>query len=174
MEQIEQVSNKSTSNRNLRKGLGIIIGLAPAIFTAHFLEESPGFVAWFNAHVQSGITTRLFWNVNISALAITLIIMSIELVEPSFFSACLVILWLSFLMLANALFHITGAIVDRHYMPGLITAVIFYLPYYVFVLVRLLQKDRIRSGSAIAFAILGSALMLIHGYLIIFRGSRLF
>lgn len=26
--------------------------LATLIFVAHFLEESPGFVAWFNAHVR--------------------------------------------------------------------------------------------------------------------------
>jgi uncharacterized protein with HXXEE motif len=157
-----------------KKGLGVVITVAPLIFTGHFLEESPGFVAWFNAHVRNGITTGLFWNVNISALVITLFVMSIELIGPSFFSACLVVLWLSFLMVANALFHITGAIVDGQYMPGLITAIIFYLPYYLFVITRLLRKNRIRSRSAIALAMLGSAPMLVHGYLIIFRGSRLF
>jgi hypothetical protein len=157
-----------------KKGLGLLIALAPVIFTGHFLEESPGFVAWFNAHVRNGITAGLFWNVNISALVITLIVMFIELIEPSFFSACLVILWLSFLMLANALFHVTGAIVDRHYMPGLVTAVILYLPYYFLILGHLRQKDRLKISSAVILAILGSALMLVHGYLIIFRGSRLF
>ena len=157
-----------------KKGLGILIALAPFIFTAHFLEESPGFVSWFNVHVQNGITSGLFWHVNISALIITLIVMFLELTEPSFFSASTIVLWFSFLMLANAIFHITGAVVDKAYMPGLVTAIILYLPYYFFVVVRLLQKDRLSVGAVIVFAILGSILILVHGYLIIFRGSRLF
>src|SRR5262245_32302779 len=101
-----------------KKSLGSLIALAPVIFTCHFLEESPGFVAWFNAHVKNGITTGLFWNVNISALVVTLIVMSIELIAPSFFSTSLIVLWFSFLMFANAIFHIAGAIVDQRYMPG--------------------------------------------------------
>jgi len=162
-------------NRNAdKKGLGLLIILSPIIFTGHFLEESPRFVAWFNAHVQNGITSRLFWNVNISALVITIVVMSIELIEPSIFSACFVVLWLSFLMLTNAMFHITGTIVDQQYMPGLVTAVILYLPYYCFIVARLLKKNRLTVGTAIVLAMLGSVLMLVHGYLIIFRGSRLF
>lgn len=43
----------------LRRG----VLLAPIVFAAHFLEESPGFVAWFNAHVTRGITQDLFWTV---------------------------------------------------------------------------------------------------------------
>ena len=156
------------------KGLGVSVLLAPVIFAAHFLEESPGFVGWFNAHVRNGITTGLFWNVNISALVITTGVMLIEMIGPSFFSASLTILWFSFLMLANAIFHITGAIMDRHYMPGVITAVILYLPYYCFLIARLLKKQRLTIGFALILAILGSVPMLAHGYLIIFRGSRLF
>ncbi|HEV8286638.1 MAG TPA: HXXEE domain-containing protein [Chitinophagaceae bacterium] len=159
---------------NLKKGLGLIIILAPFIFTGHFLEESPGFVEWFNAHVSRGITSNLFRNVNITALVITLIIVIIELIEPSLFSASLIVLWFSFLMFANAVFHITAAITDRHYMPGLITAIVLYLPYYFFVVVRLIKTGRLKIGPLITIAILGSTLMFIHGYLIIFRGSRLF
>jgi hypothetical protein len=47
--------------------LGPLILLAPLIFVVHFLEEVPGFVAWFNAHVPRGITQPLFWSVNVAA-----------------------------------------------------------------------------------------------------------
>ncbi len=157
-----------------KKGLGVIIILAPFIFTGHFLEESPGFVAWFNSHMSRGITSGLFWNVNIIALVITGIITITELLAPSPGSAALIILWFSFLMLANALFHITGAIVDKHYMPGLTTAIVLYLPYYFFVVSRLLKTGRVKIGWLIVLAFLGLALIIIHGFLIIFRGSRLF
>jgi membrane-associated phospholipid phosphatase len=92
-----------------------------------------------------------------------------RIIEPSFFSASLIVLWSSFLMLANAIFRITGATVDQAYMPGPHNGCYFYLPYYFFVVVRLSQKNRLNVGTVIDFAILGSVLMLIHGYLIIFR-----
>ena len=33
---------------------------APLIFIGHFMEEAPGFVNWFNAHVRRGITAEFF------------------------------------------------------------------------------------------------------------------
>jgi hypothetical protein len=158
----------------MSKGLGVILTLAPLIFIGHFLEESAGFVSWFNGHANPPITPGLFWTVNITALIITIIVTIIELAVPSFASAALLILWLSFLMLANAIFHVTGAIVDGRYVPGLVTAVILYLPYYFLVLGKLLRKGRLKPLTAIVLILSGSLLMLVHGYLILFRGSRLF
>jgi len=127
-----------------------------------------------NGHVSRGITSGLFWNVNITALVITIVVTVIELSAPSQASAAFIILWLSFLMVANAMFHVTGAVVDKRYMPGLITAIVLYLPYYFLIVGKLLQRGRLKLISLIVLALLGSALMLIHGYLVIFRGSRLF
>ena len=157
-----------------KKGKGVIIALAPVIFVCHFLEESRGFVQWFNEHVSREITSGLFWTVNISALVITLVIVLIELLEPSFISASLIVLWFSFLMLANAIFHITGGIVDKKYVPGLITAIVLYIPYYFFVVGRIYKKRRLRVGWLILLAFMGSAPMLIHGYMILFPGGRFF
>ena len=81
---------------------------------------------------------------------------------------------LSFLMLANALFHVIAAIVDRAYVPGLVTAVVLYVPLYIWVLLNLLRAKRLTAGLALGGAILGALPMAIHGYLIVFRGSRLF
>jgi hypothetical protein len=158
---------------SIKQGRSIII-FAPIIFISHFLEESPGFVSWFNSHVRQGITPGLFWSVNITALVITVIITILELSSSSSVSAAVVTIWLSFLMLANSIFHITGAIVDEKYMPGLITAIILYLPYYFFVVARIVNQRRLKPIPLILLALLGSSLMLIHGYLILFRGSRLF
>ena len=63
---------------HISKGLGAIITLAPLIFIGHFLEESAGFVSWFNAHASPPITPGLFWTVNITALVITIIVTIIE------------------------------------------------------------------------------------------------
>jgi hypothetical protein len=148
--------------------------LAPFIFVCHFLEESPGFVEWFNAHVARGITSGLFWRVNIAALVITLIVVGIEWFSRSAFSMSLAIAWLSFLMLANAVFHIVGGLVDKQYVPGLVTAILLYLPYYAWLFLKAVKSGRLKGMVLVLAVVLGSPLMLIHGYLILFRGSRLF
>jgi hypothetical protein len=153
--------------------LGKPLLLAPLIFVAHFLEEAPGFVAWFNAHVPRGIDQDLFWTVNVFALIITLVVVGAEWSAPSGFTAGLVVLWFGFLMLANALFHIVASIADRAYMPGLITALVLYLPFSAWILRHVLRR-RLSGSLVVAITVAGMIPMLLHGYLIIFRGSRLF
>ena len=147
---------------------------APLIFVCHFLEESPGFVGWFNSHVARGITQGLFWRVNITALVITVAVAAFERFSRSSLSMILALTWLGFLMLANALFHITGGLVDGRYMPGLLTAILLYLPYYLWLFVTAVKSGRVNIAAAAACALLGALPMLAHGYLILFRGSRLF
>ena len=148
--------------------------LAPFIFICHFLEESPRFVEWFNSHVARGITSELFWTVNITALVITVVVVGVEWFSRSAFSLTLALLWLGFLMLANALLHIVGGVVDKKYVPGLATAILLYLPYYFWLFIEAVKSKRVKVSVLLAAAVVGSLPMLTHGYLIIFRGSRLF
>jgi Protein of unknown function with HXXEE motif len=147
---------------------------APLVFVAHFLEESPGFVPWFNAHVTRGITADLFWTVNATGLLITVLVTVVFWGSGSTAAVALVAAWLSFLMLTNAVFHITGAIIDRGYVPGLATAVLLYLPYCGWVGWRLVRLRRIAPGLLVAAAVLGAIPMAVHGYRILFLGTRLF
>jgi hypothetical protein len=148
--------------------------LAPFIFVVHFLEESPGFVEWLNSHVARGITQSLFWSVNLTGLLITLAVVAFEWFSRSPISLGVALAWLGFLMPANALFHVAGSLVDRRYVPGLATAVLLYLPYYVWLFVRALGSRRITASALLAAAVPCSLPMLIHGYLILCRGDRLF
>jgi len=148
--------------------------LAPPIFIAHFLEEGPGFVAWFNAHVARGITEPLFWTVNYTGLAITLAVVVLEWLDGTAFSATLVVAWFTFLMFANALLHLTGAITDGTYVPGVVTALVLYIPYWAWIISRIVHSRRLPNAVIAVAAVVGALPMLVHGYLIIFRGSRLF
>lgn len=154
----------------LRRG----VWLAPGVFVLHFLEESPTFVAWFNAHVTNGITQDLFWTVNLVALAITIVLAFVVWTAQSTVSLALVIAWLSFLMLANAIVHIVGAVVDGAYVPGLATAVALYVPYCVWIGVHVVRSRLMSAGPVVLAALLGGLPMAIHGYRILFLGSRLF
>jgi hypothetical protein len=156
-----------------RRGLRVML-IAPLVFVCHALEEAPRFVEWFNAHVERGITGELFWSVNLSALIITLIIAGIAWLLPSSLSLLAAITWLSFLMFANALFHLMATIVDGAYAPGVITAARFYLPYFTWVLIKIARSRQARWEPMLAAVILGAIPMLIHGYRIVFMRGRLF
>jgi len=104
------------------------------------VEESPGFVPWFNAHVSPGITQNSFTAVNATGLLIT-ITLAFWTVQSSA-SVLLVVAWLSFLMLTNAIFHITGAVIDQAYVPGLVTAIVLYLPYCTWVAAQVVRGRR--------------------------------
>ena len=98
----------------------------------------------------------------------------LEWIVGSTLSAAIAVMWLSLLMFANALFHVAGAVVDRAYMPGLVTALLLYLPFYAWVVARVVQLRRLPSGAVVVAASIGALPMLVHGYLIVFRGSRVF
>lgn len=154
----------------LRRGLL----LAPLVFVAHWLEESPGFVSWFNAHVTPGITQESFRAVNTTGLVITVLLILGFWVIQSAASALLVVAWLSFLMLTNAIFHITGAILDGAYVPGLVTAIVLYIPYCGWVAAQLVRSRAVPTSLVAAAVVLGGIPMAVHGYRILFLGSRLF
>ncbi len=148
--------------------------LAPFIFICHFLEEAPTFVQWFNSHVPRGITAESFWAVNLTGLVITLVVVAAEWLSRSAFTLIVAMAWFSFLMFANAILHITGGLVDRQYVPGLVTAVLFYVPYFSWVFMEAVRSKRVNSAVLFVAGVLGAIPMLVHGYLIIFRASRLF
>jgi len=147
--------------------------LAPILFVAHWAEEAPGFVRWFNAHVARGITNELFTQVNATALVITLILSAIAFLDSSAGSAIAMVAWLSLLMGANAVLHIAGAIVDRAYAPGVVTAALLYVPYFVVMFV-LARRRGVSVPVLLVVSIVAAIPMLIHGYRILFLGSRLF
>jgi hypothetical protein len=161
--------NNSSQNKIFRALLW-----APLIFIGHFLEEAPAFVEWFNAHVARGITSETFWSVNLSGLVITLIVVGMDWLARSPFSLSLAIAWLSFLMPANAIFHIIASFVDGSYVPGLATATLFYLPYSFWLVTKIVKSGRVKVSVLIGAAVLGAIPMAIHGYRILFLGSRLF
>lgn len=148
--------------------------LAPVVFAAHFLEEGSSFVAWFNDRVARGITPGLFWTVNLTALVITLLLaVSVRTTRSAAVSLGF-IGWLSFLMLTNAVFHVTAAAVDGGYVPGLVTAVVLYLPYCLWLGMQVVRTGVLPAGVAGVAALIGGLPMALHGYWILFRGDRLF
>jgi hypothetical protein len=82
--------------------------------------------------------------------------------------------WVGFLMLANGMLHIVGTIAHARYCPGVVTGTLLYLPYGVLLLRRIVRDLQVSPVAVLGVAALGAMPMLVHGYLIVFRASRLF
>jgi hypothetical protein len=146
----------------------------PVAFALHVFEEAPGFVSWFNSLVTPNISQRLFLSVNAAAFAITLLVALTVVASPQPVSAMLGVAWVGFLMLANGLFHIVGTVARGRYCPGVVTGALLYLPLSALYVGAVIRELRVPAPAVAAVALLGGIPMYIHGYLIVFRGSRLF
>jgi len=146
----------------------------PVIFLLHVAEEAPRFVAWFNSLVARGITQPLFLTVNTVAFVITLALALTIAAAPEAPAGVLLSAWVGFLMLANAIFHIVGTVAHSRYSPGAVTATLLYLPAGLLTLRAISREAGVRPPVVWTAAALGAIPMLLHGYLIVFRGSRLF
>ena len=146
----------------------------PAVFLLHVAEEAPGFVPWFNILVTPPISHRLFLSVNVLAFLITLAAAYFVVTSRDRASALAGVAWVGFLMLANAAFHVVATVVLGRYCPGVITALLLYVPVSVLFLRAAARERGLSAPSVLAVAVLGGVPMDLHGYLIVFRGSRLF
>jgi hypothetical protein len=146
----------------------------PVIFIAHVFEEAPRFVAWFNSLVTPTISQALFLSVNAIALVITVVVAAVVAGSHETASGLIGVAWVGFLMLANGLFHIVGTVALGRYCPGAATATLLYLPFSIFFFRAVVRELRLGWLAVGSVALLGGAPMYVHGYLIVFRGSRLF
>lgn len=151
-----------------------LVLLAPLIFILHVLEEAPGFVVWFNSLVPRGISQDLFLTVNAVALIVTVVIALLVAGSSDAASGLLLAAWVGFLMLANGVLHLVGTIAHGRYSPGVVTGTLLYLPYGVLLLRKIARDLELSPGVIFGAAALGGIPMLVHGYLIVFRASRLF
>ena len=149
------------------------VALALVIFPLHVIEEGDGFVAWFNALAQPPITLELFLAVNAAAFAISALVVALAAFGDSRGSLLAAIGWFGFLFFANAIFHIIGTLAHGRYAPGTVTAVLLYLPFFLR-FAWLAARAGLPPALIAAVTALGALPMLVHGYLIVFEGGRLF
>jgi hypothetical protein len=144
------------------------------VFVVHVAEEAPRFVAWFNRLVEPDISEPLFLRVNATAFVITVLLAVALAVTREPVVAVLDLAWIAFLFFANALFHLTATVVHHLYSPGAVTAAVLYLPYFAVLFWTVRKRLQVSLGTALTATVLGALPMAAHGYLIVFRGSRLF
>ena len=161
----------------MRRESRLIVGLAllaPVVFVVHVIEEAPSFVPWFNSIVEPDISQPLFLTVNGIGFLITVILSGALAATRSRTAAVADLAWLGSVFFANALFHLTATVALDRYSPGAVTAACLYLPYFALLFAAAVKRLHVSWGAALLATVLGSLPMAAHGYLIVFRGSRLF
>ncbi len=147
--------------------------MALVIFPLHVIEEGERFVPWFNSLASPPITLPLFLAVNAAAFALSALVVALAAFGDSRASLLAAIGWFGFLFFANAIFHIIGTLAHGRYAPGTVTAVLLYLPFFLR-LAWLAARAGLRPALLAAVTALCAAPMLVHGWLIVFEGGRLF
>jgi len=144
----------------------------PFVFALHV--ETPGFVAWFNSLVEPDITPQAFMSVNATGFLITLVVAALAAMSREATVGVLAVAWVGFLMLANGLLHLVATLVHQRCSPGVVTGTLLYLPLAVLFIRAGVRECAVSWRVAIFAAAAGGVPMYVHGYLIVFRGSRLF
>lgn len=150
-----------------------LLALAPLVFLAHFVEEAFGFLDWFNALVEPDMARGTFYTVNGLALAVTAVLAASGIRRRDHRFGLLFIAWLGFLMLANGCLHIAASFIFAGYIPGVITSVVLYLPFFVFAVFTICREFEVRLPAALIAAAIGAAPMLLQGVGVLANGRRL-
>ncbi len=150
-----------------------LLYLAPLVVLAHVVEEAPGLIAWMNRRFELDLTMSYFVAINAVGLLVTVVVAVPSVRSRNYFLALGVIAWLSFVMLANGVLHLTASLLFREYVPGTVTAGILYLPYFVAATVTICRNVDVRPRAAILAATIGAAPMLAQGISILTVGRRI-
>lgn len=139
-----------------------LIWLMPAAFAPHIVEEyASGFPDWVTHTLGGTMTGGAFLANNTLFMVILLSLTAWAAWRPSPVSAFVLLSWASGNLFWNSIFHIATTALYARWSPGLITAILLYLPVSVLV-ARAALRERVLPVGAFAGAVcIGGALMLL-------------
>jgi Protein of unknown function with HXXEE motif len=147
--------------------------LAPILFFAHVLEEEPRYLTWFNHIAKPEIYSTAFLPGQIPQLIIAALLAGLAVKISKSWAYLLMLLWATHFFFANALYHIVASMATGSYSPGLITAVILYLPYFAGLVWYL--RGQLWEPWALALTIgLAGMPSYLQTYMVSFKGTRFF
>lgn len=104
------------------------VWLAPLAYCVHIAEEAPQFAQWVSAHFAPRFTMLRFALNNAFAMVVLVSLTALVSRAPTRTTAFLFFVWVYFQILWNALFHAGSTAWFGAYSPGLMTAVVLYVP----------------------------------------------
>src|SRR5262245_28569365 len=130
------------------------VWLAPAAYALHILEESQHFAEWASAHFAPGFTTAQFVRNNVIVMASLVALTLLASLHPRRWTALLHFFQLSANVLHNALLHMAATAYFGVYSPGLLTAILLYLPVWYHITKRGNREGLLPNAAGIAVFLL--------------------
>ncbi len=109
-----------------------LIWLFPAAFALHITEESNGFARWVTDVLRGEMDVRAFYVNNAGFMALLIGLTWLASRKRAAWAYGLLFAWTSAQEFGNALFHLYTQVVFGAYSPGLFTAMLLYLPVYLY------------------------------------------
>ncbi|MEW6266226.1 MAG: HXXEE domain-containing protein [Thermodesulfobacteriota bacterium] len=131
-----------------------VIWLAPLAYAVHILEEAPNFPAWTSRHFTGGFTTAQFVKNNLIVMAILIALTILASAHSRRWTILLHFFQLYGGIFHNALFHIAAAAWLGVLSPGLISAILLYVPLTYRVTILGWREGRLPQGPAMAVFVL--------------------
>jgi len=132
---------------------------APLAYVFHHCEESIifNFRAWRSLYFPDNKlpSTELML---VILMAISLVYIILHFIVQNRASAQSVIIFLMATQVNNMIFHTGGTIVFQDFSPGLITAILLYIPVNIFIAQKALQEGWISKRSLTVLFLLGGLL----------------
>lgn len=141
-----------------------VVWVAPIAYALHILEEFWQFPLWVSAHFAPGFTSARFVIANaimmVVLVSLTALVSVLRARAVDFLYFC----WLSGQLFHNALFHIGTTAYFGVYSPGLLSAILLYVPVSYYIARAAHQEGRIGNVGGIAALAVGAAGMfsLVH------------
>src|SRR5262245_26041916 len=106
------------------------VWLAPAAYALHIVEEAQNFAAWASEHFAQGFTTAQFVKNNAIVMSFLVALTLLASLYPRRWTALLHFFQLSAGLLHNALFRMAATAYIGVYSPGLLSAILLYVPVF--------------------------------------------
>ena len=146
-----------------------LLWIATAFYAGHILEEYVyDWKTWASKTIHIEVKWEFFYLVNAAVIVLGISCASVSWKLPEFS------LIYPALMAINAVFfHILPSLVRRKYAPGLITAVVLFLPLAAVIYVTAAQ-DGVLTTRALIISTLGAALTMAYPILLLMTKDRPF
>jgi hypothetical protein len=145
--------------------------VAPIAYAVHIIEEFWQFPLWVSAHFAPGFTSDRFVIANaifmVVLVGLTALVSARKARALDFLYFC----WLSGHLFHNALFHMGATAYFGVYSPGLLSAMLLYVPAFYVIARAANEEGRIGNAGGIAALVVGAAGMFSLVYLGLLRGA---
>jgi hypothetical protein len=133
------------------------VWLFPAAFTLHVIEERPAFTQWARKYASDLFTQRDYDKIHFAGIVSAFVLAAVVSHYPN---VVIVFLFFAFILAPglffNTFFHAGASLMTREYCPGVVTALMVYLPVFFFI-AHLAWRESLINAATLPLALVVAA-----------------